>query len=226
MRGLGLCRLLLDSGVDAPPSSRLPIVQAEKIGSSRRRIFRSREEVDGVPIICDGWIAVAAYLPNGRRQILSLGLPGDLLSVGTLFESRVNHDVEALTPVRYRLFDRVGLRENLLTSPKALSSFVTDCAEEVHRLNERVLDLGRRQADQRIARLILELMERLTSKRATPAQTFNFPLRQSQIADVTGLTAAYVNHVLKSFRTRGLIKFEKRSLTVLDATKLRWMVDQ
>jgi len=223
MRRLGLCRLLLDSGIDAPVSGRSPIVQAEKTVSARRRIFRSREQIDGVPIICDGWIAITAYLPNGRRQILSFGLPGDLLSGGILFESRVDHNVEALTLVRYRSFDRVGLLEHLMVSQEFLSSLVRGCAEDVHRLNELVVDLGRRRADQRIARLILELMERLTSEHATRAQTFHFPLRQSQIADALGLTAPYVSLVLKTFRTKGLIKFEKRSLTVLDAAKhARW----
>lgn len=226
MRGLGLCRVLVEAGVEAPLSDRPPIAQSEKTIGARRRIFRSQEQTDSVPVICDGWAAVAGYLPSGRRQIFSFLLPGDLVSAGILFDSRVTHDVEAITPVSYRAFDRGGLWERLLTCPKILSSFVNDCAEEKHRLDELVLDLGRRKASQRVARLILELMDRVTGHGAVREQTFNFPLRQSQIADATGLTAAYVNQVLKEFRKRRLIRFEKRSMTVLDSAKLRRMIDQ
>jgi len=226
MRGLGLCRILIEAGIDAPLSKWPPIAQVGKTIAARRRFFRSQEHVDSIPIICDGWAAVAEFLPNGRRQILSFLLPGELLSSSTLFESCVDHDVEALTPICYRLFDRAGLWERLVTDPKALSSFVNDCAEEKHRLDELVLDLGRRKAHQRIARLILELMDRLARRSAVREPTFNFPLRQSQIADATGVTAAYVNQVLKGFRGKRLIKLEKRSLTVLDVARLRRLIDE
>jgi len=226
MRGLGLCRVLIEAGVETPLSDRPPVAQSEKTAAARRRFLRSQEQTDVVPVICDGWAAVAEYLPSGRRQILSFLLPGDLVSASILFDSRIPHDVEAITPVAYRTFDRGGLWERVLARPEALSSFINGCVEEKHRLDELVLDLGRRKASQRVARLILELTDRITRHGAVPEQSFNFPLRQSQIADTTGLTAPYVNQVLKEFRDKRLIRFEKRSLTVLDSAKLRRMIDQ
>lgn len=220
-----MCRIPIGTDGDAPLSKRPPVAQAEMTVAARRRIFCSQERIDCVPIICNGWAAAVERLPTGRRQILSFRLPGDLLSASTLLRSRVEHDVEALTAVSCRVFDRAGLWDRLLICPDALSSFMNNCAEEQRRLEELVLDLGRRKANQRVARLILELMERLTSERASREKTFNFPLRQSQIADATGLTGPYVNQVLKAFRKKGLIKFEKRSLTVLDQEKLRRMID-
>ena len=226
MRGLGLCRILIDAGIEAPLPNRPPVAQFEKNASARRRFFRSEEQVSTVPVICDGWAAAVEYLSSGRRQIFSFLLPGDLVSTNILFESRVCHDVEAITPVCHRAFDRVGRWETLLACPEVLESFVKTCADEKHRLDELVLDLGRRKAGQRIARLILELTHGLTEAGAVRGQTFNFPLRQTHIADALGLTTPYVNQVLKAFRKRRLIKLEKRSLTILDPVKLRRMVDE
>ncbi len=189
-------------------------------------MFRSKEQADSLPVICDGWAAAVEYLPSGRRQILSFLLPGNLVSTNILFENRVYHDVETITAVCYRTFDRAGLWEALVTRPELLESFVRNCVEERHRLDELILDLGRRKADQRVARLILELMERLTKHRAVRNQTVDFPLRQTHIADALGVTAPYVNLVLKAFRKKHLIKFDKRSLTVLDPARLRRMVGQ
>jgi CRP/FNR family transcriptional regulator, anaerobic regulatory protein len=226
MRGLGLCRILIDAGIEAPISNREPLAQFEKDITARRRMFRSKEQTDSVPVICDGWAAAVEYLPSGRRQILSFLLPGDLVSTNVLFENRVYHDVETITAVCYRTFDRAGLWEALVTRPELLESFIRNCVEEKHRLDELILDLGRRKADQRVVRLILELMERLTKYRAVSDQTFDFPLRQTHIADALGVTAPYVNQVLKALRKKHLIKFGKRSLTIPDPAKLRGMVDQ
>ncbi len=226
MRGLGLCRILIDAGIEAPISNREPLLQFEKNITARRHLFRSKAQTDSVPVICDGWAAAVAYLPSGRRQILAFLLPGDLVSTNVLFENRFYHDVETITPVRYRAFDRAGLWQTLVARPEVLQSFVGNCVKEKHRLDELILDLGRRKAAQRVARLILELMERLTKYRAVRDQTFDFPLRQTHIADALGVTAPYVNQVLKALRKRHLIKFGKRSLTVLDPAKLRGMVDQ
>lgn len=226
MRGLGLCRVSVDAGIEAPISNRQPLVQFEKSTTARRRMFRSKEPTDSVPIICDGWAAAVEYSPSGRRQIHSFLLPGDLVSTNVLFENRINDDVEAVTPVRYRTFDRAGLWEALVECPDARESFLKRCVEERHQLDHLILDLGRRKADQRVARLILELIDRLTKHRAARNQTVDIPLRQTHIADALGVTAPYVNLVLKAFRKKHLIKFDKRSLTVLDAARLRSTVEQ
>jgi len=226
MRGLGLCRIPIDAGIEAPISNREPLAQFEKNITARRRMFRSKEQTDSVPVICDGWAAVVEYLPGGRRQILSFLLPGDLVSTNVLFENRVYHDVETITPVCYRTFDRAGLWEALVTRSEVLESFVKNCVEEKHRLDELILDLGRRKADQRVARLILDLTERITKHRAVRDQTVDFPLRETHIADALGVTAPYVNLVLKALRKKHLIKFGKRSLTIPDPAKLRLMADQ
>jgi CRP-like cAMP-binding protein len=86
-----------------------------------------------------------------------------------------------------------------------------------------IVDLGRRAADERIARLILNLTGRLAERglvRSTPLE-FDFPLRQHHIADATGLTAVHVSKVLTEFRRNGLINISGRSLTILDEPAFR-----
>ena len=81
-------------------------------------------------------------------------------------------------------------------------------------------DLGRRTADERIARLILRLSSRLAKRGMLQGQAMDFPLRQHQIADATGLTPVHVSRVLSNFRRKGLIDINGRSLTILNATEL------
>ncbi len=102
--------------------------------------------------------------------------------------------------------------------PDLLSVFCKAWVEEKTRADQLIVDLGRRTADERIARLILGLAERLARRdkaRGAPTE-FEFPLRQHHIADAIGLTPVHVSKVLSEFRRNGLINISERSITILD----------
>lgn len=226
IRGLGLCRVLIDAGLEPAFQNGPAIMQFEKSIGARRPVFRAGESVDHVPIVCEGWAAIVEYLPNGRRQILAFPVPGEFVATSLIFATSLSRDVEAVTPMLYRNFDRATLRETLRKSSELVERVVTSSIAERDRADELIIDLGRRRAEQRVARLILQTMERAAKGGPEVEETFNFPLRQTHIADALGLTAAYVNQVLTGFRQERLINIENRSLTVLDAPRLRLLVEQ
>jgi CRP/FNR family transcriptional regulator, anaerobic regulatory protein len=165
-------------------------------------------------------------LSDASRQILSFLLPGDLVSTALLFEPRSHCLVEAITDVVYRTFKRSELKATLLKHPEMFDMLSQAWIEEKDRADQLIVDLGRRTADERIARLILNLAERLSQRdmiRTTEnsAIEMEFPLRQHHIADATGLTPVHVSKVLSEFRRGGLIKISDRSLTILDPAGFR-----
>ncbi len=192
--------------------------------SARRIIFREHDLHDDVPIICDGWAASVVMLSDGRRQILSFLLPGDMISTVLLFDPRPNCLIEAITDVRYRMFKRAEMKEAMLKHADVLEQISKAWIEEKHRADQLIVDLGRRTADERIARLILNLWERLAERGVTTKKEpmeMEFPLRQHHIADATGLTPVHVSKVLSEFRRNGLVKISDRSLTILDPAGFR-----
>jgi CRP-like cAMP-binding protein len=162
-------------------------------------------------------------LSDGSRQILSFLLPGDIVSTALLFEPRPHCLVEAITDVRYRTFKRTELREILFSRPDLLDKLSRAWIEEKARADQLIVDLGRRTADERIARLILGLVDRLIKRDMVHGDPLelDFPLRQHHIADATGLTPVHVSKVLSEFRRSGLIKISERSLTILDPAGFR-----
>jgi CRP/FNR family transcriptional regulator len=186
--------------------------------AARRIICREQDLHDTVPIICSGWAASVVMLSDGSRQILSFLLPGDIVSTALLFEPTHNYSIEAITEVRYRAFNRSELRDLLFKRPDLLNAISKAWIEEKTRSDQLIVDLGRRAADERIARLILNLVERLTKRGMAEGESaeLDFPLRQHHIADATGLTPVHVGKVLSEFRRRGLLKINARSLIILD----------
>jgi CRP-like cAMP-binding protein len=186
--------------------------------AARRIAFSEQDLVGGFPIICEGWACCAVMLSDGSRQILSFLLPGDPVSTALLFGPKPNCFVETITPVAYRMFERAALRDHVFGSHDTIDRIGWVRLEEQARSDSLAVDLGRRSADERIARLILALMQRLERRgmvEGNPAE-FEFPLRQHHIADATGLTPVHVSKVLSDFRRRGLIALNARTMTVCD----------
>ncbi len=211
----------------------IPFDQAEHTVPARRIICREQDLHSAVPVICTGWAASLVTLSDGSRQILAFLLPGDLISTALLFETRSHCLVEAITEVRYRTFKRGELKEALLKHPDLFEKVSKAWIEEKTRADQLIVDLGRRTADERIARLILNLAERLIRLGMTiPADAdaastveMEFPLRQHHIADATGLTPVHVSKVLSEFRRSGLIRISDRSLAILDPAGFRRVAD-
>ncbi|HET9716225.1 MAG TPA: Crp/Fnr family transcriptional regulator [Pseudolabrys sp.] len=215
---LNICEAASGATWAAARKKPIAIHQTAYVAPARKIVCREHDLHDVVPVICDGWAASVAMLSDSSRQILSFLLPGDLISTALLFEPRAHFQVEAITDVSYRVFRRAELKAAMLNNPALLENLSRAWSEEKTRSDQLIVDLGRRTADERIARLILSLAERLARRGMTKGEAteFEFPLRQHHIADATGLTPVHVSKVLSEFRRRGLIRISERSLTILD----------
>lgn len=214
------------SWIECADAYALPIYQCVHTVPARRLICRERDELESVPVIRSGWAASVILLSDGSRQILSFLLPGDLVSSTLLFDSRSPFLVEAVTDVTYGSFKRSELKQLLLAHPDLLNQLSRSWIEEKSRADQLIVDLGRRTSNERIARLMLNLADRLTLRGmakidATSAIEMDFPLRQHHIADATGLTPVHVSKVLTEFRRNGFIRIGDRSLTILDPVAFR-----
>ena len=218
---LNLCQAVASPRGDQSRPGQALLTSSEHVVPARRIICRERDLHDVIPIICEGWAVSAVVLSDGSRQILSFLLPGDIVSTALLFEAAAYCLVESVTEVRYRNFKRTDLKGILFKHPDLFEKLSKAWINEKVRADQLAVDLGRRTAEERIARLILSLMDRLAQRGMVTGQTFEFPPRQHHIADATGLTAVHVSKVMSEFRRNRVIETTDRSLTILDSERLR-----
>jgi CRP-like cAMP-binding protein len=193
----------------------------EQSVAARRLIFRERDTLEFLPLICRGWAACSVTLFDGRRQILSFLLPGDMAPTAMVFDEVAHVSVEAVTDVQFRAVRRAELKAALLRDASLFERFSRLWAAEKLQADQLAVDLGRRSADERIARLILGLAERMRQRGFAEGNSFEFPLRQHHIADATGLTSVHVSKVLTEFRRAGSIEISERALTIKDPGAFR-----
>ena len=82
---------------------------------------------------------------------------------------------------------------------------------------EWVLNVGRRDARQRIAHMLCEFAVRREAAGLGSPESFVLPMTQEHIADATGLTAIHVNRMLQALGNDGVIQREKRQVAIADS---------
>jgi CRP-like cAMP-binding protein len=188
---------------------------------AKKMLYRNNDWLDSLAFIRRGWAAKYVRLRDGRMQILSFLLPGESISIASLFQPRHDFSVQAVTEVYLSEFPRERLKAAVLGDAALIERFARLMTEREYRAHIQTVNLGRRTAVERVANLVMHLHERLSTKGMVEDNAFDFPLRQSQIADATGLTTVHVNRVLATLRSEGRLELADRRLRIIDLNGLK-----
>lgn len=193
--------------------------QIRTIGA-RQDIISEGDNPTAVNVLLSGWAMRYKQLSDGRRQILSFFIPGDLCDANVFILNQMDHSIGSLTNVIYAEISAAQFEELMEASPritKALwwSELITGAIQR-----EWTINIGQRSAYERMAHLFCEVMVRLRAVGLNSNNSFLFPLTQTDIADATGMTAVHANRTLQQMRRDGLIELSNRRLTIIDARRL------
>jgi CRP-like cAMP-binding protein len=151
-----------------------------------------------------GWAIRCKTLPDGRRQILNIHLPGDLIGLqGAMFEAS-SYSVEALTEVQLCLLPRRKIWSLFENMPELSFDVTWLGAREESHVDESLASVGRRSAAERIAALVIMLYKRLDALGMVVNGAMPFPLTQQHIADTLGLSLVHTNKSLAKLRKLGM----------------------
>jgi CRP-like cAMP-binding protein len=167
-------------------------------------------------LIVEGVVCRYKYLSRGRRQILSLHVPGDMPDLQSLFLKVMDHGLATLTSGRAVFIPHAPLRELIHRWPNAAAALWRDTLVDASIFREGMAGLGRRSARERVAHLICELAVRLKTLNLIEGTRFPLPLTQSEFADALGITNVHVNRVLQTLRSDGLIRTHGKQLQIED----------
>jgi CRP/FNR family transcriptional regulator len=175
---------------------------------------------EDVFLLCDGWGFRFFQLPDRRRQILNFLLPGDLFSATSVFDERFHFSVKALTEIQISGMRRAEVQARLATNPGILTALAKFCIAETEAADRMQTALGQYSAEERIAYLLLHLMQRIAARSVIREQRYPFPLRQQHIADAVGLTSVHVSRIFGLFRERRILALSEGVLQVFNLPEL------
>lgn len=158
-----------------------------------------------------GWACCSRDLADGSRQILDVYLPGQILGLRELGFKRSQSNILALTDVEVCPFPKKRIFELIEEEKRLADIFLLLMAREEAILIERIINIGRRSAEERLANFIIELQQRVNPD----SQSFELPMTQEQIGDALGMTSVHVCRMFSKLEKKGLIKREGYAMTIL-----------
>jgi CRP-like cAMP-binding protein len=170
--------------------------------------------------VTSGWAMRFKMLQDGRRQILSFILPGDVIGFQAQFFETAVTSIEAITDVALCVVPYQDIAGLYQEQPEIAFRFAALTADQKRVMEEQLLSLGQRTAPERVAALVLDLWGRAEARDMTRGDGMPFPLTQQHIADALGISLVHANRTLKQLQRDGLFRIKGRRLQLLDAAGL------
>lgn len=164
-------------------------------------------------------------LANGRRQILSFIMPGDICDLHGFLLEAMDHSIGTIAPSRIAPILRDRVIAVMADHPRIAAAFWWSALQDEAMQRERIVALGRRDARGRVAYLLCELVWRQIANGTSENHAVPLPLTQLEIGDALGLTSVHVNRVLQELRRDRLITLDHRRLVLLDIRRLQGIAE-
>lgn len=178
-------------------------------------------------IVASGWACRLRTLPDGRRQIISIFLPGDTIGVNEILHPAAQCSITAITELQ--LLGASKLLEALENPHSGMPNLAEAFAKEAIRQRaqqiDHILRLGRLTARERTAHLFLELHDRMKNAGQATDGRSPVPLTQSQFGEALGLSLVHVNRTMQQLRRDGLIELKSGWVSILDRERMELLCD-
>lgn len=193
--------------------------------SANVTLFKQHSRCDEIAVLCEGWAIVEHRIASGRRQIVSILLPGDVMSTKGLFSGTHMHAIRSVTDVTYKVFNAQQLVTAMSQDFTLVKGVADVCVLDDDMQVGLLVDLGQRRGPARFANLLLTIEKRLVARGLAENGCFRFPLRQKVVADIIGLSVIYLSKLISELRSEGIISFEGDQVTLLKKSSLIDLLD-
>lgn len=184
-------------------------------------LVRKGDRPRHVHILLRGWAARYQLLPDGSRSITAFLLPGDICDQHVTVLGQMDHSIVTLTPAVVGFLPSGALESVARELPRVAQVLWWSTLVDEAVLRAWLVNLGRRDAFQRIGHLLCELHVRLRKAGLTANADFDLPVTQEEIADSQGLTSVHVNRMLQRLRKEGYISLERGRMVISDIDRLQ-----
>lgn len=185
-----------------------------------KHLARRHEHTDRLFRIEDGWACQYRLLPDGRRQIIALFLPGDYCEAQWVLTGQANWPVVALTDLSVTEIPLHEIRARHTREFDGMKSMLGSIMHTLKNHEKWIVNLGRMTATERICALLHDLVERLRPSGKVVSNHCPMPLTQYDLADIVGISSVHVNRVLQTLRGEGVISLEAGRLSLLNPAEL------
>ncbi|MHB8885205.1 MAG: helix-turn-helix domain-containing protein [Methylovirgula sp.] len=180
---------------------------------AEEEIYGEAEPAEFIYKVVSGAVRSYKLLADGRRQIGAFHLPGDLFGL----EAADAHQLtaEAVVETKVVLLKRRSLEALAAQNVQVAYKLWTAAAENLRCAEQRMLLLGRKTAQERVASFLVEMDDRCGGK-----GMIDLPMSRRDVADYLGLTLETVSRAISQMRNSGMLRLANARHVELNRAKL------
>ena len=199
---------------DARAILRLPHI-VKKLGANQY-VVRDGEQPTHSCLLISGFAYRHKVTGEGRRQIMSIHMRGDVVDLQNSLLRRSDHNVQALTNIEVAYIPVEAIRSLAFDRANVGKAMWFETLVDGSIFREWTLNVGRRHARERTAHMLCEFALRLEVAGLGEQLHYELPMTQEELADALGLTPVHVNRTLKALEAEKLIQRTRRSVRIPD----------
>ncbi len=184
-------------------------------------LVRQGDRPDTSIFVLSGMLARYHILARGDRQYISLHIAGDLPDLQSLFLGVMDHALMAVDAARIACFPHEQLQALLVEAPSAAAALWRQTLLDAAIFREAVTRNGLRSGVERLAHVLCEQFVRAKAAGIARADACRFPLTQTQIGQLLGMSLVSVSRAIGTLRKDRLIEVRGGELRVLDWKRLQ-----
>jgi CRP-like cAMP-binding protein len=197
------------------------IIEGERLVKKRKDLVVVGDEYRNLCFVKDGYAIRYKLLRSGKRQILNVILPGDVIGFPVSFFDRSIYSVVAVSDLTYNICPLDSYARLCYEQPQFGLALSWLAAYEAAIYAEHIVDIGRRTPAERLAHFLLEIHARLRAVGRAEETSFDLPFSQEVMADVLGLSVPHLNRVMQQLRAERLITSQARLVALTDMASLQ-----
>lgn len=181
-----------------------------------QHIFREGDPFTAIAAVRSGTVKTYVTDANGREQVQGFYLPGEMIGLNAISQSRYPCNAVALEPTVLCRFS--------FPSMAALATRMPGVQQQLFRLlsqdiGKAALLAGNYTADERMAAFLVSLSRRYAERGFSPTR-FALTMTRTDIANYLRLAAESVSRVFRRFQDDGLIRVDRREIEMLQPRAL------
>jgi CRP-like cAMP-binding protein len=200
--------------------SLLCLIEADVVVEKRRDVVVDGYEYRKLCFVENGFAARYKLLRNGKRQIVNLVLPGDVVGLPSSFLERAHYSVTAVTDLKLQVSSISAYVDLCYERPQFALALSWLAMQEAINCAEHAVSTGRRTPVERLAHFLLEIYWRLALVGLASKSRFDLPFSQEVMSDALGLSVPHLNRTLAKLRMDGLINLNGRRVEFADLESL------
>ena len=189
--------------------------KSERTFDVGQEVYQGGDKNKDLYVVKHGWAFSYTDLPDGRRQIVKIHHPGDIIGFPDVAFKHATTTLRTAEEVCLCPFPKSSLDEIFRKSPRLSALLLSIALRDQVVLIDVLRAMGRMSAQERVSYMLLDLISRLRITNPMLTDTIRLPLTQSQIADYLGLTNVYISKTFIRMEQDELIRRERDHLRIL-----------